>query len=38
MIAFSIALMRLLSQGVMTICRGSGALIAASWISGVGVP
>src|SRR5207247_7665629 len=37
-IAFSIALMRLRSQGWMTICRGSGALIAASETSGVAAP
>jgi len=38
MIAFSIALMRPLSQAWMTMSRGSGALIAASEMSGVGVP
>ena len=37
-IAFSMDLMRPLSHGWMTICRGSGALIAASWMSGVSVP
>ena len=38
MIAFSMALMRLLSQGWITMSLGSGALIAASEMSGVGVP
>src|SRR2546422_3519285 len=37
-IAFSIALMRLRSHGWMTICRGSGALMAASDTSGVAAP